>query len=330
MEKYHAKSPCCGAKFHRFGKRRRQCSRCGKTWRIRRKKIGRKTDRVSPQVALRYLRHETPSLYARARMKGIADDRLRRHLVKSRDRLLRIVRWPVLPRRKPLIAVADAMLAFVDNAWYTFYLILLRKNIDRQAVIVRPYVCRGLETFTGWNSAFTRLPPITKSAVAALVCDGHNGLVTTAKREGWIIQRCHFHLIARLQSRRSKWRLSRHGREGRILYGLVHRVITHHNASQIIPDVEILKQLGKAVDSKELKSIILGFIAHYQDYRSYLTYPELNLPRTSNAAESLISCVQQLCNRARGFRTIASLKAWVETVLKYKQRVTCNGFYQPN
>lgn len=330
MEKYHAKSPCCGKKVYRFGARRRQCSACKKTWRIRKKKVGRKLKKESSQFALRYLHHEVPSLYAKARFNGFSDDRLRARLVKSRDNFLNKTRWPIVPRQKPLIALADAMVCYVDNSWYTFYFIVIKKPKQQYATIVRPYVRKGTEVWIGWHEAFKRIPPKTKTAIVALVCDGHAGLVGTAKRENWIIQRCHFHLIARLQSRRSKWHLSRHGEEGRLLYGFVSSVMNNPSLDSISISLGKLHEYLQTNPSGELKNIILGFIRHHMDYRSYLRYPKLYLPRTNNAVESMIGSIRNLCSRARGFRTMSSLKAWVDAVLKNKQRITCNGFHQPN
>ena len=47
MHSWHAKSRCCRAKIYHFGSRhRRQCSQCKRTWRIRKKRAGRKRHRM--------------------------------------------------------------------------------------------------------------------------------------------------------------------------------------------------------------------------------------------------------------------------------------------
>src|SRR5438132_9297316 len=48
MHSWHAKSRCCRAKIYHFGSRRRQCSQCKRTWRIRKKQRGRKPRRARP------------------------------------------------------------------------------------------------------------------------------------------------------------------------------------------------------------------------------------------------------------------------------------------
>lgn len=330
MNNLHAKSPCCREKIYRFGSRRRQCSNCHKTWRIRRKRVGRKSKRESTRFLIRYLHHEVPSLYARAKAYGTSDDHLRIRLNRSLNHFLRTTSWPRLPRKRPLIVIADAMVCFLDGRWYTFYFIVLRKPNDSQAVIVRPYIKQGTEVWVGWLNAFSKLPPKVKNSIVALVCDGHSGLVNTAKRESWILQRCHFHLISRLQSRRSKWRYSRHSYEGKLIYRLVREVLTTPSPEKILPCIEKLREIGQTTSSREVRSILLGFSNNYPDYRTYLLYPKLHLPKTSNAIESMIGSIQSLRSRARGFRTRVSLIKWVNAVLKNKQTITCNGYYQPN
>ena len=48
MHSWHANSRCCRAKIYHFGSRRRQCSQCKRTWRIRKKRRGRKHCRAHP------------------------------------------------------------------------------------------------------------------------------------------------------------------------------------------------------------------------------------------------------------------------------------------
>jgi len=55
MTPIHAKSRCCNAQVRRFGKRRRQCINCKRTWRIRQKKRGRPHTRHSEHLLKRIL-----------------------------------------------------------------------------------------------------------------------------------------------------------------------------------------------------------------------------------------------------------------------------------
>lgn len=330
MNKLHAKSTCCRGQVIRFGCRRRQCSVCKKTWRIRVKKTGRKAKRVSENMALAYFKHEIPSLLSWSRKLKQKPDLLEYKLKQSRKYLLKKVSFPALPTKGPLVALADAMVQYLDGTCWTFYIILIKNTEKSWAFLTMPHVRKGTETVIGWKEAFQLLPTKTFKAIRVLVSDGHAGLVNLAKNEGWLLQRCHFHLIARLQSRRSKWRLSRHRKEGIQLYKLVRQVLTNPKEEEIYPVLESLKSAGERASSWELKTTLLGFCRHYQDFRTYLNYPEFNLPRTNNALESLIGSIRAINRRARGFRTIGSLTEWVVAFLKSKQKVTCRGVYQPS
>ena len=278
-----------------------------------------------------YLDHQTPSLRDMAKRYNLSEAVLKYHLKKSRQKFVLKTSWPSLPQRQPLIAIADAMVRYTKKGWHTFYFVLLRSAGGNCAVIAKPYVQRGTETYLGWSEALERLPQRAKSSIAALVCDGHSGLVNCARKYGWIVQRCHFHLIARLQSRRSKWRTGRHQEEGKRIYVLVDKVLTTKNKKTILRALVELEEIGWLSSSPEIARTLSGFVKHYEDYRTYLKYPELNLPKTSNTAESFIGCIQKLCQRTRGFASLDSLKEWIEALIKYKKIIKCNGMKnQPN
>lgn len=297
---------------------------------MRRKRRGRNQKREPVSFLLRYLRHELPSLYALARLRKVSDDRLGRRLSRSRNAFLRKTPWPKLPSLGSLILVADAMVCSMGGTWWTVYLMLLRRPNEVQATIAVPYWRVGAETQLGWREALGTIPEAVHNRIRAVVCDGHVGLVNYAKWERWIIQRCHFHLIAAIQGRRSKRRWSRHRAEGTQLSQLVHAVLTGPEGTALLPILTALEELGWDTRSPQLRRIIAGFVNHYQDYRSYLIYPELQLPRTTNAVESLIGMVHSLRHRARGFRSINSLQQWTAALIKHKRTMTCNGYRQPN
>lgn len=331
MKKLHEKSPCCWGQIRRFGKRHRQCVTCKRTWRVWQRKRDRKKFRASVDFFVRYLEHQIPSLAGLAKRCGLSEAVFKNRLKRSRQKFTSKTPWPSLPQRQPLVAVADAIVQYTKKGWYTFYFILIRPTKGNRAVICEPYVKKGTEIYLGWSEALDRLPKKVKSSIAALVCDGHSGLVNCARQYGWLVQRCHFHLIARLQSRRSKWRTGRHQEEGKRIYKLVNRVLTTKKEKTILKALIELEEIGWLSSSPEISRTLSGFVKHFEDYRTYLKYPELNLPKTSNTAESLIGCIQKLCQRARGFASFDSLKKWIEALIKYKRFIRCNGSKnQPN
>lgn len=327
MKNLHAKSPCCRGRIIRFGKRRRQCASCKHTWRIRRKKRGRKSKRARLDFFLKYLNHQTPSLYALAKIKTAkSEDRLQRELKSSLRKFLKLTPWPdPSPLIQPVIAVADAMIFSINGKSFTFYFIILKPIGEIKAVIMKPYCLKGKESWIGWQKAFQRLPKPVLRKICALVSDGHAGLLSAAKQNHWLIQRCNFHIIAKIQGRRSRWLRSRHRETGERLYRLLKEILTNPDESSLAASVQELKLIGRA-SGGQLARYLSGFAKHYQEYRTYLRYPELNLPRTSNSAEAIIGGIRKLCNRAHGFRTIKSLTLWIHAYVKRRRTITCNGY----
>lgn len=286
--------------------------------------------RASSHLLSQYLQHELPSLYALARVTGQHREAMRIRLARSRSAFLRATPWPPLPTDGLLILICDAMVREVEGAWLTAYFILIRPAGTSQAVIHQPYLAAGTETPAGWQAALATIPEITQRHIQAVVCDGHRGIVYYAKRQGWLIQRCHFHLLAAIQGRRSRWIRSRHRIIGERLYRLASLVLTTPDPSQVLPTLTELETIAWDTTSCVLRKVLLGFVNHAEDYRTYLRHPELNLPRTSNAAEALIGMIRHFCHRARGFRTRHSLEQWIAALIKHKRVMTCNGTRQPN
>lgn len=319
MASLHAKSPCCGEKVVRFGNRRRQCAACRKTWRIRKKRRGRKRIRTNPLLAVRYVRRMLPPADARNK------DRRQRRLARSGNHLERMLPWPPLPSRRPLIAVADAVRIRTEKRILTLYLMLVRSASASRAWIAEPYVQEGKESWQGWQEAFAILPVRTMKGIVALVSDGHKGLESVARRHGWLFQRCHFHLIAKLQGRRSRWASSRHRLAGEYLYAMVHEILTHPDDATAYRLRDELEEHMTALGGGQVQRYLRAFLRETPEYRTYLWYPLLHIPRTSNTAEALVAIIRRLLSRAHGFRTRASIIRWVTALLKTRQTMMCNG-----
>lgn len=318
MNTLHEKSSCCGGTVRRYGGRRRQCGVCRKTWRSWQRGRGRKKKRLSILPALRYLKG------------GTAPTRI---LQPSATRFVSVTPWPIVPKEESLIAVADAFRQWIEGHLLSVYLITLRPVQNSWAIIIPPHFAEGKESWAEWQVAFARISPEILGSIRALVCDGHPGLIAAAKRLKWLIQRCNFHIIAKLQGRRSRWRWSRHRAAGERLFSLVRTVLTSTSSVEIQTALKGLRTTGAATKSTQLRVYLSGFLTHYREYRTYLAYPELALPRTTNTVESLIAGIRSLARKARGFRTQRSFKLWIAAFLKYKKRMRCNGALlenQPN
>ena len=327
MKKYQAKSPCCLAKVNHFGSRRRQCIICKKTWRIRKKKTGRKRKKVSTDLVKSFFKHEIPSMAYISQKKSVSDTCIQTTMTKSRDLLTKMTPWQNTPAGN-LIMIADAVVEMIEGKWLTVYIMLVRNTSDSIAVILPPLILYGGESPQGWHGAFLSIDRAIMARIKAVVCDGHRGILLEAHDRNWIVQRCHFHLLARIQSRRSRFATARNKEEARKIFYHVQNVLKSGDEKEIRESLNLLEEIGWRSTSKEIRTVLNGFRTNYKDYRSYLTSPELNLPTTSNAAESLASMIGYLKIRMRGFPTMNSFVKWIIALLKFRQTIQCNK-YQP-
>lgn len=328
----HPKSPCCRASVQRFGKRRRRCGACHHTWRIRQKKRGRKRIRVSPDLAYKFLNHEISSLRCLARQRKVGREYLRRRLERSLDHYLATthVSYSLIKGSKPLVMIADAMWYWARDEKWTVYMILLKPLHCNTAVIMPALIYPGHECYDGWKIALESIEECRLKRVIALVSDGVNTLLQHATQYGWITQRCHFHLISSLQNYATTGTRSRNREFAITLMDTVKELITTHDEQRVAEIIESLTKLLLKLRSRGLRRVVSGLLKDLPQFRAYLTYPELNLPTTSNAAESSIQMIRNLLYRSRGFNTISSLQKWIRALFIAKPTIKCNGYKSTN
>lgn len=322
MNKKHEKSSCCSAPIRLFGARRRQCVSCKRTWRVWPKKQGRKRVRLNVKSLFEYFGGTLKN-------KRLKKRTLSAHLRSLLGKFNSNTPWPPVPEEN-LIVIADGLIQFFKKEKYTIYFILVRSITGSRAFILPPYMRKGEEATLGWHEAFAQIPNDVFVRIKALVCDGHTGLVYLAKANYWVLQRCQFHLLARVAHNASFGPLGKNKGIGLKVKNLMELVLYHKNSTVILLAIEALRKIKKGISSRNFKTVISGFTRHYEDYRSYLNFPEYNLPTTSNTAESLNALIRNLQYRAKGFNTPKSLFAWIEGFCKYKKSITCNPKNQPN
>lgn len=307
--------------MYRFGQRRRQCSGCRKTWRVWQRKRGRTERRIKTAFLFRYFHGNLPrtslNRYTRAA-------RLRKILRVFNEK----TPWHPVPDG-PLIAIVDGLVEYFNGKKYTLYLILLRSVSGQKAVILPPYLKIGTESGCGWHEALIQLPKEAHERIIALVCDGHTGLISVAKGFGWVVQRCHFHLLARIEHCMSFGPRGKNIKLAIKLRKLVQSVL-YRNESEALNGLNQLAAIKPTITSPAFRTVISGLLKHYRDYRQYLEFPLYYLPTTSNSAEHLVGLIRDLQYRARGFRTPKSFMSWGTGFCKYQKTITCRPKIQPN
>jgi transposase-like protein len=219
------------------------------------------------------------------------------------------------------VLIADA-LHIRTSKYKTFVHITLVTSPDSdRAWLLPPHFDGTGENHTSWARAFDNIPCNILSKTKALICDGKSGLLGAGRNRGWLIQRCQFHFIARLQIKRSKFALSRHRKEGVMLYELAKTIFATKSENELDLSIRKLSSVSKTESNKYLRVILSGLVKNVSDYRTYLLHPKLNLPQTTNAVECVNSLIRDRIRRMHGFENEISARAWIESLLKIRQYI---------
>lgn len=333
MNNQHANSPCFHGVVIRWGERRRRCARCGATWRIRQKKRGRKAIRVSPNLVVAYLEKDIVSVRHLANRRHSGKSSAQIALAKSLARFVRTHKYDWLlriPRTGKLILVADAIWYHVGGIKHTIYVLMLRGRASDTAVVAPPIILPGHEDLAGWSQAVATLPEAIRTRIIAIVCDGATSLIHCARHNDWIIQRCHFHLIASVQNYLTTGPRSLHRAFALRVLRIVHTALLTRSQKQLRRALTKIVAMRSRSRSRGLRRVLGGLIEHINEHRTYLRHPDLLLPTTSNSAESFIQCVRDLLYRCRGFKNVSKLSLWIVALAIHKKYIRCRGKYQPN
>ncbi len=329
MKNIHAQTVCLRHSWYRFGSRRRRCRLCGKTWRPHPRRRGPKRKRAEISSAIRYLDNTLGSLRGAARSRKIPRETFRRRFAKSLDVFLHRARFAEIPETEVLIAIADATGVRILGKQWTLYCILLRPIKTDYAVIVPPLLLPGREG-SEWRGVFKALDQRLQERICALVCDGNPRLLEVGKERGWVIQRCHFHLKAHLRSYLSWWSKGRSRIWALLAFFAIETALTTRDQTQLLRQEKVLEHLVPLLRSKKARWTIRHFLRACPQFRSYLLHPDLRLPTTSNAAESLIGLAKVHLRRTRGFTTRKALFRHIVAVFERKQTIHCPPVLQPN
>lgn len=325
MKTIHLKSPCCGAKSHKRGRRRRSCSKCGKFWTIRKKRRGRKQIRVHADINQTVV-ERGESLRHKAKRVKKGRELVRRRHETNLNGLVKQMPLSKAPKGY-LVAVADAMTTHADGEKYTIFLILLRAVDEKVATVMEPLVRRGHETTAGWREALGQLREEDRSRVKALVSDGFKGFKLIAREEGWLHQRCHFHLLKTLQSLRgNRWRNVKNKKMREEMYQLVLKILVERNEKKVRRLTEKLKDMASDEECPKWIGLrVRGFLKEVEEFRTYIHCPKLNLPTTTNSAETTVNLISEMIRSTRGFKTHKSLEKWVKIKVRNLKKIQCNG-----
>jgi hypothetical protein len=229
--------------------------------------------------------------------------------------------------------VADGLWFYFREKPWILYLTALKACSGKTAVFLDPVLLPGKEGITRWYHTVNQIPPGVRSRIRAIVVDNLPGMLPLATRHHWLLQLCHFHLILKLQTQRGrKKRALRGGRVREELYQLIRYALEAPAGSALQSALRRLRDIEQtSCGTERIRAMIREFLHSTAYYRTYRTYPELNLPVTTNAAESMGSIIRNLLRRNRCASSPRALLLWATALIRMRPEVTCNGKHlQPN
>ncbi|TLZ43891.1 MAG: hypothetical protein E6K23_00045 [Gammaproteobacteria bacterium] len=246
-----------------------------------------------------------------------------------RQALRRFVARPTpqkLPRG-PLVLLADGLWFEFDAIPWVLYLTALKPCRGDYATFLDPLLLPGREGASRWQQAVAAIPPSVRHRIRALVVDNLPGMRKIAQQNQWVLQLCHFHLLLKLQAPR---RTVRYALRGGPVRGEIHRLM--RDALQL-PDgqslsrtLKRLRQLSRGdCGTLRIQTTVREFLGNWPLYRSYFTHPNLGLPLTTNAVESMCRLIREMLRSSRAGSNPASLRLWTTAFIRLRPTIKCNG-----
>ncbi|PIP04293.1 hypothetical protein COX53_03310 [candidate division WWE3 bacterium CG23_combo_of_CG06-09_8_20_14_all_40_14] len=224
-------------------------------------------------------------------------------------------------RGQKLILIVDAEWQLFKNGFWTLYCLSVKSTNSETVTVFDPVLKSGKENATDWNVVINGLPLSVKNRLVAVVSDGIRGFDAIAYENGWIIQRCHFHLLSMLQKMRGK-RASTPGRQIREkIYQSAKLAITEISKRRVNVLCRRLAILAKhPLCPRRMRMVVRELLRHFPEYRSYLQHPEFNLPTTVNVMESVNSYIRR---KARTVNAPNAWRKWAIAAIRFKSKFTC-------
>lgn len=228
-----------------------------------------------------------------------------------------------------LSLIIDAQHRSFHHEDWTLYFVGVKSCRQSRALILDPILLIGKEDSTVWMNILNSLPANIRKRVKAVILDGIHGLKNGIKQCGWLHQRCHYHMLAKLQKVRG-FRKNLKGKANREnIYHMAKNIISNIPQDQVeMYRQRLLELIRVSTFPRYGRMTIKDLLRHLDDFRLYLSQPEWRLPTTSNMAESLGSRVRTL---ARKINSPKALQKWSIGIVRKRPKFICKrANYQPN
>lgn len=318
MYTLHEKSTCCRAKIYKFGNKRRQCSVCKKTWTVWAKKRGVKRSRPRRSLLKKVLVEKQSLFSAKLNRTALTEAARSLRLRQTMEHFVNSTSSNRLPSGELILLIDALWFRFKKERW-VMYLRAVRSVNGGRATFLDPVLRAGRENHEEWSQIVDSIPARAKNRIVAMVSDGFRGSSRMAKNHNWILQRCHFHLFSQLQVNRGRWKKLPNLKLREQICGTMRKILaTKTHLPEYLNGLAQL--LNRKVCPRRLHAIGVELIRHHQEFRSYLNFPRLNLPNTTNSIESMNKIIRAGC---RHLRTPESLILRSKCLIRMRKTIAC-------
>ena len=229
--------------------------------------------------------------------------------------------------RGPLVLLADGLWFEFNGIPWVLYLTALKPCAGSVATFLDPLLLPGREGASRWQQAFQAIPSSAAQRIQAMVVDNLPGMQKIAGQRHWALQLCHFHLLLKLQAQRGRVRHRlRGGAVREEIQQLVRRSLELPDGRQLEANIKRLQRVSEGdCGTERMQTIIRAFLHDLPYYRSYLTYPHMNLPRTTNTVESMCRLLREMFRSSRAGSNPESVLLWATALIRLRPQVICNG-----
>lgn len=223
-----------------------------------------------------------------------------------------------------LALLADGLWFVFRHKFWVLYNMAVKPASEDSAFFLDPLLLQGKESASGWRLAFSTIPDHVHLRIRALVSDGFQGSKTLVREQRWLHQRCHFHILTQLYNRlgRRKRKLPGHSISARI-YQAVRMVLRTTSRQRLSQSTALLHRLiADPCCRPGVAGIARQFLRDAKLYRTYLDHPELRLPATDSALESLHSRFREVASRVNN---PAAVLQRIRGYIRVHPSFVCNG-----
>jgi len=246
-----------------------------------------------------------------------------------RQALHRFVARPapqVIPKG-PLVLLVDGLWFEFDGVPWVLYLMALKSCNGNVATFLDPQLFPGKEGASRWQQALAAIPPDAARRIQAMVADNLPGMRRIASQRQWVLQLCQFHLLLKLQALRRGVRYELRGGPVREeIHQLIRSALGLSDEPCLLRTLERLRRLSHSdCGTQRIQTTVKEYLNTLQFYRSYLTHPDLGLPRTNNTVESMCRLLREMFRSSRAGSNPASVLLWATALIRLRPKVLCNG-----